>query len=135
MGQAQRPPSDARNIPPQRCCVYCGHWLYAPPRSLIIRCPICHTQIHVKDIVLKGDVEVPRTITAGTILVAQGARVRGDLIACHIRVEGRVLGEVLASQTCHVAGSGKVAGRILCRNLKIDAGAELSGQVERVATA
>jgi len=130
--QPNAPPAPAPRDVPERCCVYCGHALYAPRRALIIRCPKCFTQIHVKDVLIENDLDAPRTITAGKIIVGPEARVRGDLIACHIVIAGRVLGEVLASHSCRVTATGKVAGRILSRQLAIAPGAIVEGQVELV---
>jgi hypothetical protein len=126
------PSSGIVSIRPDRCCVYCGHVLYAPPRLVRVRCPRCCQEMASRDVVLSGEVSEERVVTAAKIVVAPGARCRGELVACNIEIEGMVLGNVLASHCCRLKPTAKVAGNILCRHLVIEPGAVLEGQVELV---
>ncbi len=119
-------------IRPDRCCVFCGHAIYAPPRVPRVRCPRCSQELPVKDVTLSGEVREERVLTAGKIIVASDARVEAELVACHIEIAGRVLGNVLASHCCRLRPTAKLAGDILCRHLQIDPGAVLEGQVELI---
>jgi hypothetical protein len=120
------------SIRPEKCCVYCGHLLYAPPRVPRVRCPRCSQEMAIKDVILSGDVREERIVTAGKIVVTSTARVEAELVACNIEIAGRVLGSVLASYCCRLKPTAKVAGNILSRHLEIDPGALLEGQVELV---
>jgi hypothetical protein len=137
----------AAAVKPDRCCVYCGHGLYAPPRIARVRCPRCFAEMPIRDILLTGDGELdpailgepgsgaggaPQVVTGGKITVAPGARVAAELVACTIDVSGMVLGDIIASQTCRVRSTGKLAGRILCRYLMLEPGAEVEGAVELI---
>jgi hypothetical protein len=120
-------------IRPERCCVFCGHALYVPPKAALVRCPVCSRELSVTDVLLSGDVQkADEIITAGKITVSIGARVAADLVGCVVEVSGKVLGDILASQTCRVRCTAKVSGRILCRQLVLEPGAEISGLVETV---
>ena len=122
---------------PERCCVYCGHALFAAPRVVRVRCPKCFQEMPARDVVIGaeaigGEGHEPRYVTAGKITVAADVRVAAELVACRVDIAGWVLGEVLASQICWVRRSGKVAGRILCRRLEVEPGAHIEGHVELI---
>jgi cytoskeletal protein CcmA (bactofilin family) len=97
-----------------------------------LRCPKCFREQPLKDVTLTGDVTEERVMTAGKIIVAAGARVCAELVACKVDIAGKVLGNVVASQTCHIRATGKLAGQVLCRYLQLDEGAEMEGSVEIV---
>ncbi|HVX85793.1 MAG TPA: polymer-forming cytoskeletal protein [Phycisphaerae bacterium] len=121
------------HIRPERCCVFCGHDLYVPPKTTQVRCPVCSRELSVVDVVLRGDVQkADEIITAGRIDVSIGARVAADLVGCSVEISGKVLGDVLASQLCRVRCTAKVSGRILCRQLIVEPGAEVTGIVETI---
>jgi hypothetical protein len=119
-------------IHPDRCCVYCGHAVYAPPRVPRVRCPHCTQELPVKDITLSGEVREQRILTGGKIIVASDARIEAELVACHVDIAGKVMGNILASHCCRLRPTAKLAGDILCRHLQIDPGALLEGQVELI---
>jgi cytoskeletal protein CcmA (bactofilin family) len=119
-------------VRPERCCVYCGHGLYAPPRMARILCPRCFQELPVRDVQLTGEVRQDQVITSGKIVVSPSAHVAASLIGCTVDVSGDVLGSILASQTCRIRATGKVAGHILCRHLELEPGAHLEAQVELV---
>ena len=132
-GITSRHTASATAIRPQRCCVYCGHELYVPPKVTFVRCPVCIREISVVDVVLNGDVQKgDEIVTAGKITVAMGARVAADLVACDVEVMGKVLGDVLASQVCRVRCTAKVSGHVLCRHLVLEPGAEVTGTIETI---
>ncbi len=121
-------------IRPERCCVFCGHCLYVPAKATIVRCPVCSREISVADILLYGDVaQSEEIVTAGKITVSVGARVAADLVGCMVEVSGKVLGDILASQICRVRCTAKVSGRVLCRQLVLEPGAEVTGLIETIA--
>jgi hypothetical protein len=126
-------PQGTREVRPELVCVYCGHPLYAPPKAHHVRCPVCIREISVLDITLSGDVQrADEIVTAGKIIVAIGARVCADLVACSIEVGGKVLGDVLASQSCRIRCTAKVSGRVLCRHFILEPGAQLEGLIETI---
>jgi hypothetical protein len=120
-------------VRPELVCVYCGHPLYAPPKAVQVRCPVCIREIPVVDLTLRGDVQkADAIVTAGKITVAVGARVAAELVACTVEIGGKVLGDVLASQACRVRCTAKVSGRIICRHLTLEPGAQVEGMMETV---
>ncbi len=129
---APQPSGPARIAAPERCCVYCGHPLYAPPRTLKIRCPKCFQELPALHITLSGPMSETQILTAGKITLTADAHVRAQLVACSIDIAGMVLGDVIASHVCRIQSGGKVAGRVLCRRLNLEPGACLEGQVELI---
>jgi hypothetical protein len=117
---------------PEKACIYCGHPLGNSARSLQVRCPSCSQYVSLQDLVLSGEVQTPRTATAGAIDVTPTARIAGDVVGGRVVVRGRVMGNVIALQDCIVTATGKIAGAILCRNLRMEPGAEVIGQIEVV---
>jgi cytoskeletal protein CcmA (bactofilin family) len=115
------------------CCILCGAALYASERSLQVQCRSCGKYVHVQQIRIAGLHEVSRTVTAATIVVEGGGRVRGDLVARCVEIRGRVVGNVLATDEVMLSGTARVAGHILCRRLHIEHGALVEGTIERVA--
>jgi cytoskeletal protein CcmA (bactofilin family) len=99
-----------------------------------MRCPTCGRELNVQDIHLAAETSAPEIVSAATIYVEHDARVQADLIAAHIEVRGRVLGNILASVGCILHPTAKVAGKILSRSIRIDPGAQIIGEIERVDT-
>ena len=117
---------------PERCCLYCGHPLFAPPRAIKVRCPKCLQELPAKHLTVSDDPGEPRILTAGKIIVPEGTQIAAELVACNIDIAGMVLGNILASHTCHIRKQGKIAGNILCRRINLEPGAELQGQIELI---
>ena len=117
---------------PERCCLYCGHPLFAPPRAAKIRCPKCLQELPAKHLTLSQDPGEPRILTAGRIIVPENTQIAAQLVACNVDIAGHVLGDILASHTCHIREHAKIAGNILCRRLHLEPGAELTGQIELI---
>ena len=117
---------------PERCCLYCGHPLFATPRAIKVRCPKCLQELPAKHLTLTSDPGEPRILTAGKIIIPEGTQIAAELVACNVDIAGFLLGDILASHTCHIRKQGKLAGNILCRNLHLEPGAELQGQIELI---
>jgi cytoskeletal protein CcmA (bactofilin family) len=99
-----------------------------------MRCPVCGRELNVQDIHLAAETSASEIVSAATIYVERDARVQADLIAAHIEVRGRVLGNLLASVGCILHPTAKVAGKILSRSIRIDPGAQIVGEIERIDT-
>jgi len=70
-----------------------------------------------------GDLEVDASLVIG-----QGGKVEGNVLASFILIAGEVLGNLEVTQQIHLTKSAKVVGNISCQSIVIDEGAYLDGQ-------
>ena len=87
----------------------------------------------VGDLKCTGDIQIDGTIEGliegGLIIVGEGAKVEGSIVAETVRIFGTVNGRVRA-KTVHLDKTGKVIGDIAHEILAIEAGAYFEGQVQ-----
>lgn len=86
-----------------------------------------------------GDVEVRGYVEGsvaldGTVTVADGAVVRGDISARHVHVEGAVVGDMRADRVT-LGATARVVGDMTVGGLSVAPGAQLRGAVEMDTTA
>ncbi len=86
----------------------------------------------VGDLKCTGDIQIDGTIEGlvkgGLIIIGEGAKVEGSIVAETVRIFGTVNGRVQA-KTVHLNETGKVIGDIAHEVLTIEAGAYFEGQV------
>ena len=86
----------------------------------------------VGDLKCTGDIQIDGTIEGlvkgGLIVVGEGAKVEGSIVAETVRIFGTVNGQIRA-KTVHLDRTGKVIGDIAHEVLTIEAGAYFEGQV------
>ncbi|MDA3846337.1 MAG: polymer-forming cytoskeletal protein [Vallitaleaceae bacterium] len=70
-----------------------------------------------------GDIEVDASLVIG-----QGGKVEGNVLASFILVAGEVVGNLEVTQQIHLTKTAKVVGNINCQSIVIDEGASLEGQ-------
>lgn len=81
------------------------------------------------NLVIRGRVE-GRIGAQGAVLVATGAFVDADVEASEVQVEGRVRGNISASDRIVLKACGSVEGRLSAPIVTIDEGAELNGRID-----
>lgn len=97
---------------------------------------IISTDCRIKgDLVSDGEIQidglVEGDIRTHSLLVGQGAQVKGEIIAESVRVHGNVTGQIKARHV-NLAKSSHVVGDILHEDLSIDTGAFLEGHCKRM---
>ncbi|MDX1642828.1 MAG: polymer-forming cytoskeletal protein [Thermoanaerobaculia bacterium] len=75
---------------------------------------------------LKGEVSVP----AHRVVVGTSGKVQADIRARVIEVEGRVVGDLAASERVVVAASGNVEGNIEAPRVSLENGAQFKGSID-----
>jgi cytoskeletal protein CcmA (bactofilin family) len=75
------------------------------------------------DGIVEGAVEAK-----GNVIIGEGSRVVGDIIAHHVSVAGMVRGNITASGRLEVTAKGKVWGDTSAASLAVDEGGILSGR-------
>jgi cytoskeletal protein CcmA (bactofilin family) len=71
---------------------------------------------------VEGDV-----VLEGTLFVAPGGVVRGDVRAAQVLIAGLLLGDVSAAERIQIASTGRVRGDIEAPALQLEAGGAFSG--------
>jgi cytoskeletal protein CcmA (bactofilin family) len=79
---------------------------------------------------VEGDVSVPEH----GVIVARTARIRGNIVARAVVVEGEVNGMITASARVEVAETGKVEGDIKAPRVAVQEGAMLNGALKMRAS-
>lgn len=87
------------------------------------------------DIAGTSDLQVDGTligrIEVGHLVIAEGGRVEGDIVAKAVRVSGGLTGTINAGAVT-LSGTARVQGDILHDTLAIETGAQFEGQCRRV---
>lgn len=89
----------------------------------------------VGDLKSSGDIQIDGTvegdIDSRTLIVGDGATVKGSIVAETVRVSGAIVGQVRANAVT-LAKTAKVTGDITHETLTMEAGAFLEGGVRRL---
>ena len=85
------------------------------------------------DMYIDGDVEGKVHVGGGRLTIGTNGRVRADLEAREIFVNGSVVGNLKASDRVQLGPSGSVEGSVTTPRIGIDDGARLRGKVETSA--
>ncbi|WP_266213894.1 bactofilin family protein [Paraliomyxa miuraensis] len=72
--------------------------------------------------------------TDGTLVVGDSAKVTAQIEASVVVIEGRVEGDVRASERIELSSTGRVAGTLYCPSLEIQRGAVFDGRSVMTST-
>jgi cytoskeletal protein CcmA (bactofilin family) len=84
------------------------------------------------NLVIEGDVQGKVQMANGRVTVGATGRVRADIEAVEIFIDGDVQGNLKASDSVRLGATSHVQGSILTRRIAIDDGARLRGKVEMI---
>jgi cytoskeletal protein CcmA (bactofilin family) len=87
-----------------------------------------------EDMTIAGRVEGDVAVRQHAVVVAPGARVRGNIVARAVVVHGEVQGTITADRRVEVGETGSVDGDIVTPRMAVAEGASLRGQL-RIAAA
>jgi cytoskeletal protein CcmA (bactofilin family) len=83
------------------------------------------------DLVIEGRVEGD-VVLRGELTVAEGGVLEGERIeAQSVRVDGTVLGGIVASGTVHLGPRARVRGDLSGAGISVDEGAEFEGRIDQ----
>ncbi|MGH7186560.1 MAG: bactofilin family protein, partial [Pseudomonadota bacterium] len=89
----------------------------------------------VGDLKSSGDIQIDGTVEGDidchTLIVGEGATVKGSIVAETVRISGAIVGQVKANAVT-LAKAAKVTGDITHETLTMEAGAFLEGGVRRL---
>lgn len=82
-----------------------------------------------EDLIVDGRVEGRVELTSHHLTVGPNARVKADLLARELTINGRVVGNVVATERAEIQQSGRIEGDVTAPKLSIQDGAQLNGKV------
>ncbi|MGI9275306.1 MAG: bactofilin family protein [Endozoicomonas sp.] len=68
----------------------------------------------------------------GVLQLSEGSSVEGNIRATHIVINGRVTGDVYATERLELSSGAEIQGNIYYDVMEMQAGASISGQIERM---
>lgn len=80
---------------------------------------------------IKGKVLAEGGKNAASLSISENGAVEGDVRVPNIVLNGRVTGDVYASERIHLAAKARVNGNVYYKILEMEAGAEINGQLVR----
>jgi cytoskeletal protein CcmA (bactofilin family) len=83
-------------------------------------------------LVIEGEVQGKVQMVNGRVTVAVNGRVNADIEALEISIDGRVEGNLKATESVRLGATSHVQGSILTRRIAIEDGAGLRGKVEMI---
>jgi cytoskeletal protein CcmA (bactofilin family) len=86
------------------------------------------------DLYIDGDVQGKVRLTNGRVTVGPNGRVRAEIEARQICIEGAVEGNLQASESAQLGASSRVVGNVLSPRIGVADGAQLSGKIETAAS-
>lgn len=87
------------------------------------------------DLFIDGELQGKLHLANARVTVGPNGRVQADIEAREIVVEGKVDGNLKASERAHFGSSSRVNGSVMTPRIGIDDGARLRGKVETVPAA
>jgi cytoskeletal protein CcmA (bactofilin family) len=80
---------------------------------------------------IKGKVIADSSNKAASVSVSESGSVEGDVRVPNIMLNGRVSGDVHATERIHLAARARVNGNVYYKVIEMEAGAEINGQLVR----
>jgi cytoskeletal protein CcmA (bactofilin family) len=81
-------------------------------------------------IIVECVVDGPIWCEDGEVVVGASAQVRGDIVARDVTVEGRVEGQIIATEVVEVRSGAIFSGRIISKRFILEAGATVHARIE-----
>jgi len=83
-----------------------------------------------EDLYLEGRLDGEITVASHQVTVGKNGRVKADVNARIIEVEGRVIGDLNGSERVVVAATGNVVGNIKAPRVSLENGAQFRGSID-----
>lgn len=83
-----------------------------------------------EDLMIDGRVEGTITHRAEHLTIGPHGNVKADIVARHVLVQGRVVGNIRASDTIVVEPSANVAGNLIAPRIGLKEGAQFDGNIQ-----
>ena len=83
-----------------------------------------------EDMTIAGRVEGDVSARQNALVIAPGARIRGDIVAGTVTVRGEVVGTITAARSVEVGETGSVNGDIVAPRMQVADGAVLTGRLQ-----
>ena len=94
-------------------------------RSILVKGKLTSSE----DLTIAGQVEGDISVPEHSLIITQHARIRGNIVARFVVVQGSVTGTITAAERVEVGATGIVNGDIVTRRMAIAEGAILRGKL------
>lgn len=82
-----------------------------------------------EDLTIAGQVEGDIAVPEHTLIIASQAKIRGNIVARFVVVQGSVAGTITAAERVEIGATGFVDGDIVTRRMAIAEGGILRGKI------
>lgn len=93
--------------------------------SLVIRGDLTSSE----DMTIAGRVEGDVSAQNNALILAEGARILGDVTARTVTVQGHVTGSIVANSVVEIGETGSVDGDVRAPSMRVTEGARLHGRL------
>ncbi len=83
-----------------------------------------------EDLVIEGNIEGTIAHHKKHLTIGKQGRVRADIHACSVIVEGRLVGDIFSEGVVSLASGADVEGDIVCGRIVMEDGARFRGRIE-----
>ena len=83
-----------------------------------------------EDLVIQGHVDGKVVVSGKGVTVGRTGKVRADIHARSIRVEGHVRGDLLGEQEVIIDASGDVEGNLIAPSVRLENGSRFKGSID-----
>ena len=87
-----------------------------------------------EDLVVEGRIEGKILLTANSVTIGRNGRVKANVYANSIMVEGEVEGDLIGKDEVVIRQSGKVKGNVAAPRVVLDSGARFQGSIDMEPT-
>jgi cytoskeletal protein CcmA (bactofilin family) len=81
-------------------------------------------------LVIEGSVHGPIWCEDGELVIASSAQVHGDIVARDVTIQGRVDGQIIATDVVEVRSGAELSGRIIAKRFILEPDAAVRARVE-----
>lgn len=83
-----------------------------------------------EDLIIEGKIEGKVNLARQNVTVGKAGRVKADIVAKNIQVEGQVEGNLLGEEGVVIHQSGKVKGNIVAPKVSLENGSKFKGAID-----
>lgn len=83
-----------------------------------------------EDLLIQGRVEGTINLHGNQVSVGDSGHVSADILACVIKIDGKVTGDISASEKVIISKSGNVHGNIVAPRVTLEDGAIFKGSID-----
>lgn len=118
-------------------CLHCAAAFRVPDAASVLTCPTCYQRVRVDDVVVDGEMVLPRLETCGRIIVRRRGRLHtrlGVRASLGVEVLGELQAETISSCRVYIGPQATFRGDCRAGGITVETGATILGgrfQIDR----